>query len=202
MVRPGHVRLMAGARPLKDPVRHQPRHYRRSARTASCMPLTASPAPAPMAPGPDHRTRRPLLPRPRSRPRRPRPARPSAAEVPNLGCDCQGQPDGLGVPGPAGSTRCDRRRRPRPADLPDRRSTATAGTIDLLGIVSASQALSSETIVDRLHARVVEVLSAMTGATGVHLLLWSEDRHHSGCCPHRTPLTRLIWARIGHERYS
>ena len=29
---------------------------------------------------------------------------------------------------------------------------------------------------DRLHARVVEVLGAMTGATGVHLLLWSEDR--------------------------
>src|SRR5580693_9174005 len=41
---------------------------------------------------------------------------------------------------------------------------------DLLGIVSASQALSSETSVDRLHARMVEVLSAMTGATGVQLL--------------------------------
>ena len=53
----------------------------------------------------------------------------------------------------------------------------TTGTIDLLGIVSASQALSSETSIGRLHARVVEVLSAMTGATGVHLLLWSEDRH-------------------------
>ena len=53
----------------------------------------------------------------------------------------------------------------------------TAGTIDLLGIVSASQALSSETSIDRLHARVVQVLSAMTGATGVHLLLWDEDRH-------------------------
>jgi GAF domain-containing protein len=51
------------------------------------------------------------------------------------------------------------------------------GTIDLLGIVSASQALSSETSIGRLHARVAEVLSAMTGATGVHLLLWSEDRH-------------------------
>src|SRR5580698_3338365 len=48
---------------------------------------------------------------------------------------------------------------------------------DLLGIVSASQALSSETSVGRLHARMVEVLSAMTGATGVQLLLWSEDRH-------------------------
>ena len=40
-----------------------------------------------------------------------------------------------------------------------------------------SQALSSETSIDRLHARVTQVLSAMTGATGVHLLLWSEDRH-------------------------
>ena len=65
----------------------------------------------------------------------------------------------------------------RPADLPDQRSTVTTGTIDLLGILSASQVLSSETSIDRLHARVVQVLSAMTGATGVHLLLWSEDRH-------------------------
>ena len=42
--------------------------------------------------------------------------------------------------------------------------------------MSASQALSSETSIGRLHARVGEVLGAMTGATGVHLLLWSEDR--------------------------
>jgi signal transduction histidine kinase len=65
----------------------------------------------------------------------------------------------------------------RPADLPGQRSMVTAGTIDLLGIVSASQALSSETSIERLHARVAEVLSAMTGATVVRLLLWSEDRH-------------------------
>ena len=57
------------------------------------------------------------------------------------------------------------------------RSTVTTGTLDLLGILSASQALSSETSIERLHARVVEVLGAMTGATGVHLLLWSDDRH-------------------------
>ncbi len=62
-------------------------------------------------------------------------------------------------------------------DLPRDRAVINTGTIDLLGIVSASQALSSETNVGRLHARVAEVLSAMTGATGVHLLLWSEDRH-------------------------
>jgi signal transduction histidine kinase len=53
----------------------------------------------------------------------------------------------------------------------------TTGTLDLLAILSASQALSSETSIEGLHARVVEVLGAMTGATGVQMLLWSEDRH-------------------------
>jgi predicted ATPase/signal transduction histidine kinase len=62
-----------------------------------------------------------------------------------------------------------------PPDLPGARSTVSTGTIDLLGILAASQALSSETSVQRLHARVVEVLSEMTGATGVHLLLWHDD---------------------------
>jgi len=57
-----------------------------------------------------------------------------------------------------------------------RRATVTTGTLDLLGILSMSRALSSETSIDRLRARVVQVLSAMTGATGVHLSLWSEDR--------------------------
>jgi signal transduction histidine kinase len=42
--------------------------------------------------------------------------------------------------------------------------------------VSASQALSSETSIGRLHTRVAQVLGAMTGATGVHLVLWDEDR--------------------------
>ena len=63
-----------------------------------------------------------------------------------------------------------------PVDRPRHRSTVTTGTIDLLGILAASQALSSETSIERLHARVVEVLGAMTGATGVHLLLWSDER--------------------------
>ncbi|HMD25147.1 MAG TPA: GAF domain-containing protein, partial [Streptosporangiaceae bacterium] len=61
-------------------------------------------------------------------------------------------------------------------DLTHSRAAVTAGTVDLLGIVSASQALSSETSIGRLHARVVGVLSAMTGATGVQLLLWDEGR--------------------------
>ncbi|TWF78947.1 putative ATPase [Pseudonocardia hierapolitana] len=64
-----------------------------------------------------------------------------------------------------------------PAGLPERRSTVTSGTLDLLGVLSASQALSSETGVERLHTRVVEVLSAMTGATEVHLLFWNDDRN-------------------------
>jgi signal transduction histidine kinase len=64
----------------------------------------------------------------------------------------------------------------RPGESPPRRAAVTAGTIDLLGIVSASQALSSETSIGRLHARVAEVLGAMTGATAVHLLLWDDGR--------------------------
>ena len=43
-------------------------------------------------------------------------------------------------------------------------------------ILEASKALSSETSVDGLRARVVELLSAMTGATGVHLLLHNDDQ--------------------------
>jgi signal transduction histidine kinase len=58
---------------------------------------------------------------------------------------------------------------------PSDAAAVSAGTVDLLGIVSASQALSSETSIGRLHARVTQVLSAMTGATGVRLLLWDEN---------------------------
>jgi len=71
--------------------------------------------------------------------------------------------------------------RAEPADIPPaaqpsaqpagRHAAVTTGTLDLLGIVAASQALSSETSVEGLRARVVGILSAMTGATGVHLLL-------------------------------
>ena len=60
----------------------------------------------------------------------------------------------------------------RQSDVP-----VTTGTLDLLGILSASQALSSETSIEGLHARVADVLGAMTGATRVQMLLWSDDRH-------------------------
>jgi signal transduction histidine kinase len=62
-----------------------------------------------------------------------------------------------------------------PADSRGGRVGVSTGTLDLLAILSASQALSAQTSIDRLHARVVEVLGAMTGATEVHLLLCSED---------------------------
>ena len=68
-------------------------------------------APAPLAPGPDRRARRPVLSRPRPGRGRPRPARPGAPGVPGLGRDGQSQPAGLGLPGPAGTGRSDRRRR-------------------------------------------------------------------------------------------
>ena len=55
-------------------------------------------------------------------------------------------------------------------------SAVTTGTIDLLGILAASQTLSSQISIDRLRARVTEVLSEMTGATRVRLLLWSKER--------------------------
>ncbi|HVN60165.1 MAG TPA: GAF domain-containing protein [Gaiellaceae bacterium] len=58
--------------------------------------------------------------------------------------------------------------------ISDRRSAVTTGTIDLHGVLSASQALSSETTVARLHARISQVLSSLTGATSVRLLLWAE----------------------------
>ncbi|MEV8512644.1 AAA family ATPase [Dactylosporangium sp. NPDC051484] len=66
----------------------------------------------------------------------------------------------------------------QPDDVWQQRATVTTGTLDLLGILSASQALSSETNIERLHTRVAQLLSAMTGATAVHLPLWSDERQH------------------------
>jgi len=84
----------------------------------------------------------------------------------------------------------------QPGDLPRQRSVVTTGTVDLLGILSASQVLSSETGIERLHARVVEVLRAMTGATGVQLVLWSDDRQDwmlptQGSDARTTPITGI-----------
>ena len=72
------------------------------------------------------------------------------------------------------------------------------GTIDVLAIVSASQALSSQTTIDGLHARVVDVLAAMTGATTVQLMLWNDDRH-DWLLPAPTGGTVALRA-TGHDR--
>jgi signal transduction histidine kinase len=50
----------------------------------------------------------------------------------------------------------------------------STGTVDQLGILSASRALSSETSIEKLHGRVVEVLGTMTGATKVQLV-WRDE---------------------------
>jgi diguanylate cyclase (GGDEF)-like protein len=54
-------------------------------------------------------------------------------------------------------------------------SAISVEEIDLLGVLNASQALSSETNLDRLRVRVKSVLKAMTGATAVQVALWNED---------------------------
>jgi PAS domain S-box-containing protein len=51
----------------------------------------------------------------------------------------------------------------------------SAESIDLMAVLRASQVLSSETNLDRLRSRVVEVLTTLTGATSVRLLLWNPD---------------------------
>ncbi|MBT8224401.1 MAG: AAA family ATPase [Dactylosporangium sp.] len=55
------------------------------------------------------------------------------------------------------------------------RAVATTETIDLLAILRACQAISSETRLDRLHVRVREVLSAATGATNVRIVLRRDE---------------------------
>src|SRR5690606_21975248 len=58
------------------------------------------------------------------------------------------------------------------------------GTVDLAGVVAASQALSSQTSIDGLREHVVDVLRTMTGATAVHLLLRNEaDDTWALCVP-------------------
>ncbi|GLY27603.1 EAL domain-containing protein [Kineosporia sp. NBRC 101731] len=51
----------------------------------------------------------------------------------------------------------------------------TGDPVDLLAVLSASQAVARETGFDQLHARVVEVLTAMTGATDVTILIRDAD---------------------------
>jgi signal transduction histidine kinase len=49
-------------------------------------------------------------------------------------------------------------------------------SLDLMGVLRASQALSSETSLERLTARVAEVLASLSGATKALVLLWSDGQ--------------------------
>jgi diguanylate cyclase (GGDEF)-like protein len=61
------------------------------------------------------------------------------------------------------------------ASLTARSVRVSSDAIDLVAVLRASQALSSETSLDRLRARIVELLGTMTGATGVSVVLWRDD---------------------------
>ncbi len=61
-----------------------------------------------------------------------------------------------------------------PADRLPLHVGLSTGTVDQLGILSVSRALSSETSIEKLHGRVVEVLGTMTGATKVQLV-WRDE---------------------------
>jgi diguanylate cyclase (GGDEF)-like protein len=69
-------------------------------------------------------------------------------------------------------------RRGSPAEVvpaPYDSSSVSASTIDMLAVVRASQALSSETTLAGLQHRVSEILAALTGATGVRMALLTAD---------------------------
>jgi diguanylate cyclase (GGDEF)-like protein len=64
----------------------------------------------------------------------------------------------------------------RPASVGGTHSVnLSTDVIDLMAVLEAARALSSETSVDRLRVRVQQVLGAMTGATAVHVVL-RDDR--------------------------
>ena len=54
-------------------------------------------------------------------------------------------------------------------------TTISSDGIDVVAVLRASQALSSQTNLTSLHDRVVEIVGALTGATDVRLLLWETD---------------------------
>jgi signal transduction histidine kinase len=73
------------------------------------------------------------------------------------------------------------------------------GASDLLAILCAARALSAETSVERLRARVIEVLAAMTGATGIRLVLWDEERQGWSDGERPIPLSVLRYLRRTRE---
>jgi signal transduction histidine kinase len=82
--------------------------------------------------------------------------------------------------------------------------SVSPGTVDLVGILSASQALSSETSLERLQRRVVEVVSAMTGATGVSLLVDEETAVPASVMRYvqRTAEPLLVRDAVADQRFA
>ncbi|MBC7604394.1 MAG: AAA family ATPase, partial [Ramlibacter sp.] len=54
--------------------------------------------------------------------------------------------------------------------------TVSSESLDLIGVLRASQALSSETGLAQLAARVTEVVASLSGATNVQVLSWHADQ--------------------------
>ncbi|MFF5292775.1 diguanylate cyclase [Paractinoplanes globisporus] len=83
-------------------------------------------------------------------------------------------------------------------------ATFASEAVDLMAVVKASRALSSETNLDHLRHRVVEILTALTGATTVHLLTrddrdgdWTDGR--TAITADRVPLTIVRYAERTRE---
>jgi diguanylate cyclase (GGDEF)-like protein len=72
---------------------------------------------------------------------------------------------------------------PDTSTAPALRLGITPGAIDMLGILAASRALSSETTIGALRGKVGEVLSAMTGATDVGLFIRQTEPHQWFAAP-------------------
>ena len=84
--------------------------------------------------------------------------------------------------------------RPRAAQ-----QTALPETIDLLGVLKCSQALSSETDLARLGARVTDVLGELTGATSVRVVIWDDTDQEWFLIPLATEERALTVAEAAAE---
>jgi signal transduction histidine kinase len=79
-----------------------------------------------------------------------------------------------------------------------RRSACTSAMTDLRGILAASRALRSETTIECLQRRVVDVLGALTGAARVHLVMWSDEHRRWLASAEDVPVSVLWYAqRVG-----
>ncbi|HVZ45076.1 MAG TPA: AAA family ATPase [Ramlibacter sp.] len=76
----------------------------------------------------------------------------------------------------AGHAAASRRRRLPATTSAGRSGGVSSDALDLMGVLRASQALSSETSLERLAARVTQVLAALTGATKVLVLACNDDQ--------------------------